>query len=69
MRAELAPWEKEKHDPEILAWRRQLKRLDADHVATVARLERIVGDLPSVEDLRDDEVEAMGTVVSEILER
>jgi hypothetical protein len=33
------------------------------------RLEGIVGDLPSIEDLRDDEVDAMGTVVSEILER
>jgi hypothetical protein len=33
------------------------------------RLECIVGDLPCIEDLRDDEVNAMGTVVSEILER
>jgi len=33
------------------------------------RLEAIVGDLPRVEDLRDDEVDALGTVVSEILER
>jgi len=33
------------------------------------RLEGIVGDLPSIEDLRDDELGAMGTVVTEILER
>ena len=33
-----------------------------------SRLEGIVGGLPSIEDLRDDEVAAMGTVVSEILE-
>jgi len=33
-----------------------------------SRLEAIVGDLPSIEDLRDDEVGSMGTVLSEILE-
>ncbi len=41
-----------------------------DPVETIiaSRLEGIVGGLPSIEDLRDDEVAAMGTVVSEILE-
>ena len=30
--------------------------------------EGIVGDLPAIEDLRDEEVAAMGTVVTEIIE-
>ena len=31
------------------------------------RLERLVGSLPAVESLHDSEVQAMGTVMSEIL--
>jgi hypothetical protein len=34
-----------------------------------AQLEKVVADLPSVESLHDDEARAMGTVVTEILER
>jgi hypothetical protein len=37
--------------------------------ALAERLEGLVGGLPAVEDLHDSECEAMGTVVSEILER
>ncbi len=34
-----------------------------------AKLERLVGGLPAVESLHDDEAEALGTVLSEVLER
>jgi hypothetical protein len=42
-----------------------------DEVGTqlAAQLEKVVADLPSVESLHDDEARAMGTVVTEILER
>ena len=42
---------------------------DPVEAALARRLESLVGSLPSVEDLHDGELESMGTVISEILER
>jgi hypothetical protein len=42
---------------------------DAVTPQTAEQLEKVVADLPSVESLHDDEARAMGTVVTEILER
>ena len=41
----------------------------ATGLRNLRRTVQAVGDLPGVEDLRDNEVDALGTVVSEILER
>ena len=41
---------------------------DEVHAQLAEQLEKVVADLPSVESLHDDEVHAMGTVVTEILE-
>lgn len=41
---------------------------DKVHPRLAEQLEKVVADLPSVESLHDDEVGAMGTVVTEILE-
>jgi PilZ domain len=42
---------------------------DEVHAQVAAQLEKVVAELPSVESLHDDEARAMGTVVTEILER
>ncbi len=41
---------------------------DEVHASLAQKLEAIVADLPAVESLHDDEVHAMGTVVTEILD-
>jgi hypothetical protein len=40
---------------------------DELHPVVAAKLEQLVGSLPSVESLHDDETEAMGTVIGEML--
>jgi hypothetical protein len=42
---------------------------DEVHSVVAEQLEKILGSLPSVESLHDDEIAAMGTVLTEILER
>ena len=42
---------------------------DEVHAQLAEQLEKVVADLPAVESLHDDEARAMGTVVTEILER
>jgi hypothetical protein len=42
---------------------------DEVHPQLAEQLEKVVADLPAVESLHDEEVRAMGTVVTEILER
>ena len=42
---------------------------DEEHSVVAEHLEKILGSLPSVESLHDDEIAAMGTVLTEILER
>jgi hypothetical protein len=41
---------------------------DDVHPKIAEQLEKVVADLPAVESLHDDEVRAMGTVISEILD-
>jgi len=43
-------------------------RFDPVHPTIGEQLEKVVGDLPAVESLHDDEARAMGTVVTEILD-
>ena len=40
---------------------------DELHPMLAQKLEKLVGSLPSVESLHDDEAEAMGTVIGEML--
>jgi hypothetical protein len=42
---------------------------DQVHPRIAEQLEKVVADLPAVESLHDDEAQAMGTVITEILER
>jgi hypothetical protein len=41
---------------------------DDVHPKIAEQLEKVVADLPAVESLHDDEAQAMGTVVTEILD-